>query len=142
LMSRIIQKDLPMEKPCVLVVDDNKTNRDLYMDLLEMTPFRGIALDDGTQAVEMVRQYRPGLVLMDINLPGRSGMEVASDIISALAEDAPPILAMTASALPDLIERLQYHGFVGLVSKPCGVSTFLEAVTWGMSDKPKDFRLF
>ncbi len=131
-----------MEKPCVLVVDDNKTNRDLYMDLLEMTPFGGIALDDGMRAVEMVHKYRPGLVLMDINLPGRSGMDVASDIITALGDDAPPILALTASALPDLIERLQAHGFAGLVSKPCGVSTFLEAVSWGMKGTSTDFKLF
>ncbi|MBI2239855.1 MAG: response regulator [Magnetospirillum gryphiswaldense] len=131
-----------MEKTCVLVVDDNKTNRDLYMDLLEMTPFSGVALDDGLHAVDMVRRHRPGLVLMDINLPRRSGMDVAADIIAALGDEAPPILAMTASALPDLIEQLQSHGFAGLVSKPCGVSTFLAAVTWGMTDKAQGFKLF
>lgn len=131
-----------MEKPCVLVIDDNKANRDLYMDLLEMTPFAGIALDDGEHAVAHVRQNRPGLVLMDINLPGRNGMEVARDIVAALGDEAPPILAMTASALPDLIDRLQEHGFLGLVSKPCGVSTFLDAVRWGMGGKRQEFRIF
>ncbi|MCA1906904.1 MAG: hypothetical protein LDL39_00940 [Magnetospirillum sp.] len=101
-----------MENPCVMVVDDNKANRDLYMDLLEMTPFTG------------------------------SGMEVARDIFAAMGADAPPILAMTASALPDLIDRLQEHGFVGLVTKPCGVSTFLAAVHWGMGGKHQEFKLF
>lgn len=131
-----------MENPCVMVVDDNKANRDLYMDLLEMTPFAGIALEDGQQAVACARENRPGLVLMDINLPGRSGMEVARDIFVAMGADAPPILAMTASALPDLIDRLQEHGFVGLVTKPCGVSTFLAAVHWGMGGKHQEFKLF
>lgn len=131
-----------MEKPCVLVIDDNKANRDLYTDLLEMTPFGGIALDDGEHAVARVRQNRPGLILMDINLPGRNGMEVARDIIATLGDEAPPILAMTASALPDLLDRLQEYGFVGLVTKPCGVSTFLAAVHWGMSGSAQSFRIF
>jgi CheY-like chemotaxis protein len=126
----------------VLVVDDNAANRDLYSDLLEMTQFTAIALDGGDQALAMTRLHRPGLVLMDINLPGRSGLEVAAEIIAALGAEAPPILALTASCLPDLIDRLQAVGFVGLVSKPCGVATFLEAVTWGMGEQAVPFRIF
>ena len=131
-----------MAQRSVLVVDDNTANRDLYSDLLEMTPFASIALDSGEQAVSVSRRYRPGLVLMDINLPGRSGLDVAAEIIAELGGEAPPILALTASCLPDLVDRLRAGGFIGLVSKPCGVTTFLEAVTWGMGDQAVPFRIF
>lgn len=131
-----------MTQRSVLVVDDNAANRDLYCDLLEMTPFKVIALESGDQAVAVSRHHRPGLVLMDINLPGRSGLDVAAEIIAELGAEAPPILALTASCLPDLVDRLRAGGFIGLVAKPCGVNTFLEAVTWGMGDQAKPFRMF
>lgn len=131
-----------MNQACVLVVDDNAANRDLYVDLLEMTPYAAVALDNGAGVLDVVRHQRPGLILMDINLPGRSGLDIAADIIAELGEQAPPILALTASCLPDLLKSLQSIGFVGLLSKPCGVSTFLEAVTWGMCEKRPPFRVF
>ena len=131
-----------MSRKSVLVVDDNTANRDLYVDLLEMTPYAVLALDSGLAALALVRQHHPGLILMDINLPGRSGLEIAGDIIAELGEQAPPILALTASCVPDLVARLQQIGFIGLVSKPCGIATFLEAVNWGMAERPQPFRIF
>ena len=132
-----------MSQALVLVVDDNVANRDLYVDLLEMTPYAALALDSGVAAVEMVCAHRPGLVLMDINLPGRSGLDVGVDIIATLGAQAPPILALTASCVPDLVTSLRRAGFAGLISKPCGVATFLEAIHWGMApERPQPFRVF
>lgn len=131
-----------MTERFVVVVDDNAANRELYSDLLEITPFAAIALDCGDKVVQVVRENRPGLVLMDLNMPGRNGMDIFADIRAALGDDTPPVMALTASNLPDLAKNLRQAGFAGLVSKPCGVATFIEAVTWGMAEGPKSFRVF
>lgn len=131
-----------MTEPLVVVVDDNAANRELYSDLLDMTPFSAIALDRGDKVVQVVRENRPGLVLMDLHMPGRSGLDVFADLRAALGDAAPPVLALTASNLPDLAKILRQAGFAGLVSKPCGVATFIEAVTWGMAEGLKSFRVF
>lgn len=129
----------------MLIIDDNAANRELYVDLLEMTSFTAFALDSGDQAVALVQELCPGLVLLDIQLPGRDGFAVAADIRAAAtsAHPAPTILALTASSLPGLAERLEAAGFAGLVSKPCGLDTFIEAVEWAIAaaEKPK-FRVF
>lgn len=131
-----------MSHKAILVIDDNPANRDLYVDLLEMTPYASLSLGSGEGALALVRDHGPALVLMDINLPGRSGIEVAAELVSELGAAAPPVLALTASCVPDLRQRLQQQGFIGLVSKPCGVATFLEAVKWAMAEGPKTFRVF
>ncbi|KAF0224792.1 MAG: hypothetical protein FD176_974 [Rhodospirillaceae bacterium] len=131
-----------MTERLVVVVDDNAANRELYSDLLEMVSFAAIALDGGEQVVQVVRENRPGLVLMDMNMPGHSGMDVFAHMRAALGDASPPVLALTASILPDLAKNLCQAGFAGLVCKPCGVATFIEAVTWGMAEGPKSFRVF
>lgn len=131
-----------MTERLVVVVDDNAANRELYSDLLEMASFVAIALDGGKQVVQVVRENRPGLVLMDMNMPGHSGMDVFAHMRAALGDDSPPVLALTASILPDLAKNLHQAGFAGLVTKPCGVATFIEAVTWAVAEGPKSFRVF
>lgn len=131
-----------MTENFVLVVDDNAANRELYTDLLEMIPCAVVALDCGDRVVPVMQEKRPALVLMDLNMPGRNGMDIFADIHAALGDAAPPVLALTASNLPDLAKNLRQAGFAGLVSKPCGVVTFIEAVTWGLTEGPKSFRVF
>ena len=127
----------------MLVIDDNAANRELYVDLLEMTPYEVLTLDSGEGAVEMVCARRPALVLLDINLPGKDGFEVARAIHAALGDEAPAIIALTASSLPGLQDRLRQAGFCALMSKPCGLATFLEGVEWGINPVPQRvFRQF
>ena len=131
-----------MTENLVVVVDDNAANRELYRDLLDTTPFSAIAQDCGDTVVQVVRENCPGLVLMDLHMPGRSGLDIFADLRAALGDASPPVLALSASNLPDLAKNLRQAGFAGLVSKPCGVATFIEAVIWGMSEGPKSFRVF
>lgn len=132
-----------MKAPTVLVVDDNPTNLQLYRDLLDLGDYGAILLDDGGRALETARECRPALILMDIQLPGRSGIEVADEIFRAMAGEAARILALTASCRrPGLVEQLRESGFIGLLSKPCGMATFLEAVRWGVETPEPAFRVF
>lgn len=94
-----------MSQACVLVVDDNAANRDLYVDLLEMTPYAAVALDNGAGVLDVVRRQRPGLILMDINL----GLIPAALIFTVL--HAPPIPKL----LPLSVFYLGFSFLLGLL---------------------------
>ncbi|MBF0325780.1 MAG: response regulator [Alphaproteobacteria bacterium] len=130
-----------MKVPAVLIVDDNPVNLELYGELLDMTDYRAVLVARADQVVPTALAERPGLILLDLNLPGSSGQLVASDLKSCPELAPVPILALTAIRREGLADALERAGFAGLVSKPCGVETFLAAVQWGMAGAG-EFRVF
>jgi two-component system cell cycle response regulator DivK len=112
----------------VLVVEDNELNLKLFCDLLEVHDYEPTPVRDGLEAIETARAIQPDLIIMDIQLPHVSGLE----LIAALKADAElasiPILAVTAYASPADEERARSVGAAAYVSKPISLVRFIEAV--------------
>jgi two-component system cell cycle response regulator DivK len=112
----------------VLVVEDNELNLKLFCDLLEVHDYEPTPVRDGLEAIEAARATMPDLIIMDIQLPHISGLE----LIAALKADAElahiPILAVTAYASPADEEKARAAGAASYVSKPISLMRFIEAV--------------
>jgi two-component system, cell cycle response regulator DivK len=112
----------------ILVVEDNELNLKLFCDLLRAHGYDANPVRDGREAVGQARAFAPDLIVMDIQLPHISGLELIEQIKSD-AELAPiPIMAVTAYAAKGDEERIRDAGAEGYVSKPISVLKFVEAV--------------
>ena len=112
----------------VLIVEDNELNMKLFRDLLEAQDYEVLETREGLHALTLARQHRPDLILMDIQLPEISGLEVTK----WLKEDedlAPiPVIAVTAFAMKGDEERIREGGCEAYLSKPISVMQFLDTV--------------
>ncbi|MET4698933.1 two-component system cell cycle response regulator DivK [Constrictibacter sp. MBR-5] len=112
----------------VLIVEDNELNMKLFNDLLEAHGYRTLKTRDGIQALSIAREHRPDLILMDIQLPEVSGLEVTK----WLKEDDNlrhiPVIAVTAFAMKGDEEKIRQGGCEDYIAKPITVSRFLETV--------------
>jgi two-component system, cell cycle response regulator DivK len=112
----------------VLIVEDNELNMKLFHDLLTAHGYRTVQTRNGLDAISLAREHRPDLILMDIQLPEVSGLEVTK----WLKEDEElrdiPVIAVTAFAMKGDEERIRSGGCEAYVSKPISVMTFLETV--------------
>jgi two-component system cell cycle response regulator DivK len=112
----------------VMIVEDNVLNLKLFTDLLRAHQFTVEPVQDGRLAIEGARGFAPDLVIMDIQLPHVSGI----DLIEAMQKDAGlsaiPVLAVTAYAGKGDEERIMGAGARAYLSKPVSVMKFLEAV--------------
>jgi CheY-like chemotaxis protein len=131
-----------MSHPAVLIVDDNVVNLELYGELLDMTGYRAVLVDRADTVVETALRERPALIFLDLHLPGQSGQAVAASLLAQPVLAGTPIVALTAVRRDGLADHLRSLGFCGLVSKPCGVETFLAAVEWGLRRQDREFRTF
>ena len=112
----------------VLVVEDNELNMKLFHDLLEAQGYAILQTKDGMEALRLAREHRPDLILMDIQLPEVSGLEVTKWI----KEDANirdiPVIAVTAFAMKGDEEKIREGGCEAYIAKPISVSSFLKTV--------------
>ncbi len=115
-------------KKKVMIVEDNHLNRKLFNDLLQVHGYDTIMTDRPTEAVQMVRQHRPHLILMDIQLPEISGLEVIKRILADPTIADIPIVAVTAFAMKGDQERILEQGCKAYLAKPISVSTFIATV--------------
>ena len=112
----------------VLIVEDNELNMKLFRDLLEAHGYRTEGTSNGFEALDLVRKLRPDLVLMDIQLPQVSGLEVTRWIKDDPDLRAIPVVAVTAFAMKGDEERIREGGCEAYLSKPISVGKFLETV--------------
>ncbi len=110
----------------VLVVEDTPLNMELIIEILDGQGFEVDSADDGEKALKMVEKKLYDLILMDIELPGMDGTEVAKIIKTKPAYKDVPVLALTAYAMKGDKERLLGKGFNDYISKPIDVSNFME----------------
>jgi two-component system cell cycle response regulator DivK len=111
-------------KRCVLVVEDNERNRKLVRTILEFRGYEVVECDDGEPSLELARQHKPVLVLMDIQLPKMNGVEALKRLRGDPDTKAIPVIAVTASVTPSERERVVSAGFNGYISKPIDVMSF------------------
>ncbi len=112
----------------VLIVEDNELNMKLFNDLLEAHGFGTIQTRSGVEAVELTRNHKPDLILMDIQLPEVSGLQVIQWIKDDEALRHIPIVAITAFAMKGDEEKIRQSGCEAYLSKPISVVKFLETV--------------
>ena len=112
----------------VLVVEDNELNMKLFHDLLEASGYDTIQTRNGLEAIELAREHRPDLILMDIQLPEVSGLEVTKWIKEDDDLRSIPIVAVTAFAMKGDEERIRKGGCEAYLSKPISVGKFIETV--------------
>ena len=112
----------------VLIVEDNELNMKLFRDLLEAHGYETSGTSSGHEALDLVRKTRPDLVLMDIQLPQVSGLEVTRWIKDDPELRSIPVVAVTAFAMKGDAERIREGGCEAYLSKPISVGKFIETV--------------
>jgi two-component system cell cycle response regulator DivK len=112
----------------IQVVEDNELNLKLFCDLLRAHGYETEPVRDGREAVERARAFEPDLIVMDIQMPHVSGLELIEQLKGDEALRAIPIMAVTAYAAKGDEERIRDAGAEGYVSKPISVVRFVEAV--------------
>ena len=112
----------------ILVVEDNELNLKLFCDLLRAHGYEAEPVRDGREAMATAREFVPDLIVMDIQMPHISGLELIELLKADEALKAIPIMAVTAYAAKGDEERIRDAGAEGYVSKPISVMRFVEAV--------------
>jgi two-component system, cell cycle response regulator DivK len=112
----------------VLVVEDNDLNMKLFCDLLEAHGYGTVQTRDGSAVLEMARAHRPDLILMDIQLPEVSGLDVTRWLKSDDDLRAIPVIAVTAFAMKGDEERIRDGGCEAYIAKPISVARFMSTV--------------
>lgn len=112
----------------VLIVEDNELNMKLFHDLLEAHGYKTLQTKDGMEALELARKHHPNLVLMDIQLPEVSGLEVTKWIKEDEELKSIPVIAVTAFAMKGDEEKIREGGCEAYIAKPISVSNFIEVI--------------
>jgi two-component system, cell cycle response regulator DivK len=112
----------------ILVVEDNELNLKLFCDLLRAHGYAAEPVRDGREAIGRARAFGPDLVVMDIQMPHISGLELIEQLKADAALKLIPIMAVTAYAAKGDEERIRDAGAEGYVSKPISVMKFVAAV--------------
>ena len=112
----------------VLVVEDNDLNMKLFHDLLEAQGYDVLQTRDGMEAIKIAREHMPDLILMDIQLPEVSGLEVTKWLKEDESLRTIPVVAVTAFAMKGDEEKIREGGCEAYIAKPISVTNFLETV--------------
>ncbi|MEP0520363.1 MAG: response regulator [Hyphomicrobiales bacterium] len=112
----------------ILIVEDNELNMKLFNDLLEAHGYSTLQSRNGMEAFELARQHKPDLVLMDIQLPEVSGLEVIKWLKDDEELNKIPVIAVTAFAMKGDEDRIREAGCEAYLSKPISVANFLDIV--------------
>ena len=112
----------------ILIVEDNELNMKLFHDLLDAHGYTTIQTMDGAEVVDLARKHHPDLILMDIQLPEVSGLEVVKWIKDDEDLKSIPIVAVTACAMKGDEEKILDGGCEAYIAKPISVAHFLETV--------------
>ncbi len=121
------ERDRIMTKK-VLIVEDNELNMKLFHDLLDAQGYETLQTREGLQALALARNHRPDLILMDIQLPEISGLEVTKWLKEDDDLSHIPVVAVTAFAMKGDEERIREGGCEAYVSKPISVARFLDTI--------------
>ena len=118
----------------VLIVEDNELNMKLFHDLLDAHGYATLQTRNGREALGLARSHRPALILMDIQLPEVSGLEVTRWLKDDDELRSIPVIAVTAFAMKGDEERIRQGGCEAYVSKPISVPKFIETIKTYLGD--------
>ncbi len=126
-LAVLVPRKADMSKT-VLIVEDNDLNMKLFHDLLEAHGYETLQTKDGLEAMKLARDHRPDLILMDIQLPEISGLEVTKWLKEDPELRGIPVIAVTAFAMKGDEEKIRQGGCEAYIAKPISVTKFLETV--------------
>ena len=112
----------------ILIVEDNPVNMELLTDLLALRNYECLCAEDGACAIELAKNEKPDLILLDIQLPGMDGLAVASELRSNEETRNIKIIAVTAYAMKGEQDNFLEKGLDGYISKPIDNKVFLDTV--------------
>lgn len=112
----------------VLIVEDNELNMKLFQDLLEAHEIETVQTSNGNEVLDMARANNPDLILMDIQLPEISGLDVTKMLKDDEELKSIPVIAVTAFAMKGDEEKIREGGCEDYISKPISVTDFLEKI--------------
>ena len=117
-----------MANELILIVEDNPKNLKLVRDVLQVKGYRTLEAGTAEDGLGLARERQPALILMDIQLPGMSGIEALGQLRADPATQALPVIAVTASMMPDDRTRIMAAGFDGFQGKPISVMELLQTI--------------
>ena len=112
----------------ILVVEDNDLNRKLFCDVLKANGYEVVPVADGQNVAGTARRFDPDLVIMDIQLPNISGIDLIAQLKTESMFAETPILAVTAYAGKGDEERIRDAGAADYLAKPVSIGPFMAAV--------------
>lgn len=112
----------------VLVVEDNKDNLKIVTYALERAGYQVLAAETGEEGLRVALSEKPGLILMDINLPGMDGIEATKRIRASKADGGTPIIAITSYAMAGDREKILAAGCNGYIEKPIDPLTIVDQI--------------
>jgi two-component system cell cycle response regulator DivK len=112
----------------VLIVEDNEKNMKLARDILQAKGYQTVEAETGEAGVQLAKERKPDLVLMDIQLPGINGIEAFRQLRAETATAKIPVVALTASVTPTDRSQITAAGFDAFISKPISLKEFVETV--------------
>jgi two-component system, cell cycle response regulator DivK len=121
---------------CILIVEDNPLNMKLFSAMIAAQGYEVLQASDGSQGLDLAQRKHPDLIIMDIQLPSMSGLEVTQNLKSDNATRDIPIIATTAFALRGDEEVILASGCDGYMAKPIAISQFLELIETFMLKMP------
>jgi len=125
-----------MANELILIVEDNDKNMKLARDILQVKGYRTIEAESAEAGVPLATAQKPDLVLMDIHLPGMNGIEALKQLRASPDTSSIPVLAFTASVMPQDRKEIMSAGFDGFVSKPINLKEFIASIADTLG-KPK-----
>ncbi|MFM7084144.1 MAG: response regulator [Hyphomicrobium sp.] len=117
-----------IKKKLILIVEDNELNMKLFHDLLNAHGFSTVQTNNGLEALTLAKKYKPDLIIMDIQLPEVSGLEVTKWLKDDDDLKSIPIIAVTAFAMKGDEERIRAGGCDAYIPKPISVPKFLDTI--------------
>ncbi len=112
----------------VLIVEDNELNMKLFHDLLEAHDIDTVQTREGALAYDMALEHNPDLIIMDIQLPEISGLDITKQLKENDTLKNIPVIAVTAFAMKGDEQKIREGGCEDYISKPISVSSFIEVV--------------
>lgn len=112
----------------ILVVDNEPFNVDLVKTILQKGGFKVRSAVSGDAALASVRQSKPDLVLMDLQLPGMDGLETTRKLLEEAKDASVKVVAFSALAMPEDRKRAMEAGCIGYITKPIGAKELIAAV--------------
>ena len=112
----------------ILIVEDNELNMKLFQDVLAAHGYATLETADGRDALRLARERRPDLIVLDIQLPEISGLEITRQIKADSELSHIPIIAVTAFAMRGDEEKIREGGCEDYLSKPVSISRFIETI--------------
>jgi CheY-like chemotaxis protein len=122
----------------ILIVEDNEKNRKLVRDVLQYKGYRTLEAETAEIGLSLAREARPALILMDIQLPGMSGIDALGHLRADATTRRIPVIAVTASAMMQDRQKILAAGFDAYQSKPIDVKGFLALVAQILEADPRD----